>query len=64
MVRIIAGTLMEIGRGKGEPSDVKNMIDAMDRAAAGPTAVAQGLFLIKYEFPEGLEVDKFAKMSI
>ena len=52
MVRIIAGTLMEIGRGKGEPSDVKSMIEAKDRTAAGPTAVPQGLFLIKYEFPE------------
>ncbi len=50
MVRIIAGTLMEIGRGKGEPSDIKRMIDARDRAAAGPTAPAQGLFLIKYSF--------------
>ncbi len=54
MVRIIAGTLMEIGRGKGEPSDVEKMIEAKDRAAAGPTAPPQGLFLIKYEFPEDL----------
>ena len=54
MVRIIAGTLMEIGRGKGEPSDMKTMIEAMDRSAAGPTAPPQGLFLIKYEFPEDL----------
>ena len=54
MVRIIAGTLMEIGRGKGEPSDMKGIIDARDRSAAGPTAVPQGLFLIKYSFPEDL----------
>ncbi|WP_026527226.1 tRNA pseudouridine(38-40) synthase TruA [Butyrivibrio sp. VCD2006] len=52
MVRIIAGTLMEIGRGKGEPSDVKAMIEAKDRASAGPTAPPQGLFLIKYEFQD------------
>ena len=54
MVRIIAGTLMEIGRGKGEPLDVKGMVEAKDRTAAGPTAVPQGLFLIKYRFPEDL----------
>lgn len=50
MVRIIAGTLMEIGRGKGKPFDVQNMIEARDRASAGPTAPPQGLFLIKYDF--------------
>ncbi|WP_026511473.1 tRNA pseudouridine(38-40) synthase TruA [Butyrivibrio sp. LC3010] len=50
MVRIIAGTLMDIGRGKGVPSDIKDIIDARDRAAAGPTAPPQGLFLIKYNF--------------
>ncbi|WP_022761306.1 MULTISPECIES: tRNA pseudouridine(38-40) synthase TruA [unclassified Butyrivibrio] len=54
MVRIIAGTLMEIGRGKGESSDVEKMIGAKDRAAAGPTAPPQGLFLIEYRFPEEL----------
>ncbi|WP_051656528.1 tRNA pseudouridine(38-40) synthase TruA [Butyrivibrio sp. AE3004] len=64
MVRIIAGTLMDIGRGKGTPCDVKKMIDAMDRSTAGPTAPPQGLFLVKYVFPNGLQVDKFEKMSI
>lgn len=52
MVRIIAGTLVMIGRGKGEPEDIKKMIDANDRAAAGPTAPANGLCLMKYEFPD------------
>jgi tRNA pseudouridine38-40 synthase len=52
MVRIIAGTLMQIGRGKGEPEDILQMIEAKDRAAAGPTAPPQGLFLMQYEFPE------------
>ena len=54
MVRIIAGTLVQIGRGKGEPSDVKAMLDKKDRSAAGPTAPPQGLFLMKYEFVEGI----------
>ncbi|WP_026652500.1 tRNA pseudouridine(38-40) synthase TruA [Butyrivibrio proteoclasticus] len=56
MVRIIAGTLVQIGRGKGEPSDVKEMLEKCDRCAAGPTAPPQGLFLIKYEFLDGIPV--------
>ncbi len=54
MVRIIAGTLIQIGRGKGKPSDVAEMIDKKDRSAAGPTAPACGLFLIKYKFVDGV----------
>ena len=50
MVRIIAGTLMEIGQGKKVPEDILSIIEAKDRAAAGPTAPAHGLTLIKYEF--------------
>ena len=54
MVRIIVGTLLQIGRGKGEPLDVKKMLEAKDRSAAGPTAPAQGLYLKKYRFPDGI----------
>ncbi|MBP3197867.1 MAG: tRNA pseudouridine(38-40) synthase TruA [Butyrivibrio sp.] len=54
MVRIIAGTLLQIGRGKGKPSDIKNMLDAKDRSAAGPTAPPQGLFLMEYRFLDGI----------
>lgn len=50
MVRIIAGTLMEIGQGKREPLDIYKILEARDRSAAGPTAPAHGLTLIKYEF--------------
>lgn len=50
MVRIIAGTLMEIGQGKREPMDIYTILEAKDRGAAGPTAPAHGLMLIKYEF--------------
>lgn len=51
MVRIIAGTLMEIGKGKWQPEKVRQMLAAKDRTAAGPTAPACGLLLVKYEFP-------------
>lgn len=50
MVRIMAGTLMEAGRGSIEPRDIEHILEARDRAAAGPTAPACGLTLIKYEF--------------
>lgn len=43
MVRIIAGTLIEVGKGKKTPADVKNIIDGMKRADAGLTAEACGL---------------------
>lgn len=52
MVRIIAGTLMEVGQGRRRPEDMGTVLAARDRQAAGPTAPAQGLTLIKYEFAE------------
>lgn len=50
MVRIIAGTLMEVGKGRWEPKQVAEILEARDRKAAGPTAPACGLMLVKYEF--------------
>lgn len=50
MVRIMAGTLMEVGRGNIQPQDIERILEAKDRAAAGPTAPACGLTLIRYEF--------------
>lgn len=50
MVRIIVGTLLEVGRGKRSPESMKTVLEAKDRAAAGPTAPAHGLLLVKYEF--------------
>lgn len=52
MVRIIAGTLIEIGKGRWQPEKVKEILESKDRCAAGPTAPAHGLTLIKYEFLE------------
>lgn len=45
MVRIIAGTLMDVGRGRTEPEKVKEILEACDRTKAGPTARPQGLCL-------------------
>ncbi|MBR6485482.1 MAG: tRNA pseudouridine(38-40) synthase TruA, partial [Lachnospiraceae bacterium] len=50
MVRIIAGTLIEVGQGKYPPEEVKAMLEAKDRSAAGQTAPACGLCLMGYDF--------------
>jgi tRNA pseudouridine38-40 synthase len=50
MVRIIAGTLIEIGEGKRLPSDIPRIRAARDRLAAGPTAEAHGLMLWEVEY--------------
>lgn len=55
MVRIIAGTLMDVGRGRTAPGDMAAILRARDRSAAGPTAPPHGLTLIKYEFDNDME---------
>jgi len=49
MVRIIAGTLMEVGRGHIKPGQIEQILQAKNRQAAGPTAPACGLTLVGYE---------------
>lgn len=51
MVRIIAGTLIEVGRGAYPPERIKDILQACDRNNAGPTALPQGLTLIQIEYP-------------
>jgi tRNA pseudouridine38-40 synthase len=51
MVRIIAGTLLDVGAGRREPADVAAMLAARDRRAAGPTAPAHGLALVEVVYP-------------
>jgi tRNA pseudouridine38-40 synthase len=50
MVRNIAGTLIEIGRGKLPPESLKSILKAKDRRTAGPTAPACGLCLMKVKY--------------
>jgi tRNA pseudouridine38-40 synthase len=50
MVRIMVGTLVAVGKGKRRPSDIHGIIDARSREAAGMTAPAQGLCLVRVEY--------------
>lgn len=59
MVRIIAGTLLQVGLGAKSAEWVRDVLEAKDRSQAGPTAPAQGLTLMKIEYskPETAETD-------
>ncbi len=52
MVRIIAGTLVEIGLGNMEPKQMKIILESKNRQMAGRTLPAQGLFLMNVEYDE------------
>ena len=52
MVRILAGTLIEVGQGRRRPEDMRSVLKALDRQAAGFTAPPEGLFLEKVEYGE------------
>ncbi len=51
MVRTIAGTLLEVGQGKVAPDAVGTILASRDRAQAGPTAPAAGLYLVRVLYP-------------
>jgi len=50
MVRIIVGTLIEIGRGERAPESVRDILESMDRQNAGYTAPPHGLTLMRVEY--------------
>ncbi len=50
MVRIIAGTLLEVGRGRIEPEAIASIIERTDRSAAGPTLSPEGLCLMWIDY--------------
>ena len=49
-IRIMAGTLIEVGLNKIKPQDIPKIIDSRNRSLAGPTAPARGLTLVKIEY--------------
>lgn len=54
MVRTIVGTLVEIGRGRQRVDWIGRVIASRDRAAAGPTAPPEGLFLVSVAYRNAL----------
>jgi len=55
MIRIIVGTLLQVGNGKRDPEDIMNILEAKDRTKAGPTVPAKGLCLkeLRYQTHDG-----------
>lgn len=53
MVRIIVGTLLDVGHGRFTPADISKILSSRDRSRAGATAPAEGLYLnkVKYKIP-------------
>ena len=52
MVRILAGTLCEVGAGRLRAADIPAILASRDRSRAGPTLPAKGLFLKCVDYPE------------
>jgi len=50
MVRILTGTLLEVGYGKRRPKEMEALLEACDRRKAGQTAPAQGLMLMSVDY--------------
>jgi len=50
MVRILTGTLLEVGFGKRSAESVQEVLDAKDRKLAGYTAPPQGLCLMRVDY--------------
>ncbi len=53
MVRIIAGTLIDIGSGRRAAADAADVLASRDRTRAGPTAPPHGLFLVSVDYAGG-----------
>jgi len=62
MVRTIVGTLLECATGRRSPSSLKDVLEARQRPAAGPTAPPQGLYLAGVRYRDGF--DSFAEPPV
>jgi tRNA pseudouridine38-40 synthase len=51
MVRIVMGTLLQVGRGKIVTTEIADIIQSRDRTRAGPTVPPQGLYLVSVIYP-------------
>lgn len=55
MIRIIVGTLLQVGTGRRRPEDIPEILAEKDRTAAGPTVPANGLLLQKLDYGDSTE---------
>lgn len=53
MVRSLVGTLIEVGEGRRSPGEMRSILEARDRSAAGTVAPPHGLCLVAVEYDEG-----------
>ena len=58
MVRIMVGTLVDVGRGIKDPEWIRELLDARDRTLAGRTAPGRGLMLHRVHYP----LDRFTEL--
>lgn len=63
MVRIIVGTLIKVGVGAYPPEKMVDILKGGNRGLAGPTALPHGLTLVKIEYQENNEIDRFRNME-
>ncbi len=54
MVRAIVGTLLEVGLGKKEPHEIRQVIESKDRSRAGVSVPAKGLYLTEVIYPDSV----------
>ena len=54
MIRILSGTLLEVGFGKRTPESMVELLEAKERAKAGFTAPAKGLCLLKVDYSKSI----------
>ncbi|GLX71120.1 tRNA pseudouridine(38-40) synthase TruA [Paenibacillus glycanilyticus] len=52
MIRIVMGTMLQVGQGKRKPEDMARILEGCKRSLAGPTAMPHGLMLMKVEYPQ------------
>jgi tRNA pseudouridine38-40 synthase len=52
MVRKMAGTVVDVGRGKLKPEDIQELFALRDRSKSGPTMRPHALCLAEIEYPE------------
>ena len=59
MVRTLVGTLVEVGKGLRPPAEIRDILAARDRSAAGKMAPAHGLYLAEVGYPEALSDPRY-----